>query len=452
MLQSFYREVYALMIDTHELKQRDLYLNKLIAFRDTEPVKVVTGIRRCGKSSLLKLMAAYLKKTGVAEEQIIEMNFESHEFRKMTADDFYDYVKEKAVPGKRMYLFFDELQRITNWEDTVNSFRVDFNCDIYITGSNAYLLSSEYSTYLSGRCVEIRMLPLSFSEFLYFHDFEVRERKSSLGGTRTQVFDKNGEYYELRDVFDAYMRFGGMPGIADVGLDQEKALVLLDGIYSTVVVRDILEREKRRGQKRITDPVLLRKIILFLADNIGSNISVTSIGNTLVNEGLLEDGKRKGTPSAHTVQAYVDALLESYFYYDIKRFDIKGKGYLRTLGKYYIVDIGLRNYLLGFRNRDSGHALENVVYFELLRRGYDVAIGKIGNAEVDFIASKADDKLYVQVTESMISEDVRRRELAPLQKINDNYEKIVLSMDTGLDSSYEGIRSVNLINWLIGKS
>lgn len=285
-----------------------------------------------------------------------------------------------------------------------------------------------------------------------YHDFEVRERKSSLGGTRTQVFDKNGEYYELRDVFDAYMRFGGMPGIADVGLDQEKALVLLDGIYSTVVVRDILEREKRRGQKRITDPVLLRKIILFLADNIGSNISVTSIGNTLVNEGLLEDGKRKGTPSAHTVQAYVDALLESYFYYDIKRFDIKGKGYLRTLGKYYIVDIGLRNYLLGFRNRDSGHALENVVYFELLRRGYDVAIGKIGNAEVDFIASKADDKLYVQVTESMISEDVRRRELAPLQKINDNYEKIVLSMDTGLDSSYEGIRSVNVINWLIGKS
>ena len=437
------------MIENRELKRRDEYLNKLIAFRDTEPVKVVTGIRRCGKSSLLKLMVEHLKETGITAEQIIEMNFESHEFKKMSADDFYDYVKGRVLPGKRMYLFFDELQRITDWEDTVNSFRVDFNCDIYITGSNAYLLSSEYATYLSGRCVEIKMLPLSFSEFLHFHDFEVKTGKSALGGTRIQVFDQQGERYELREVFDAYMRFGGMPGIVDVGLDQEKAMVLLDGIYSTVVVRDILEREKRRGQRQITDPVLLRKIILFLADNIGNSVSVSSIGNILVNEGLLEDGKRKGAPSAHTVQAYVNALLESYFYYDIKRFDIKGKEYLRTLGKYYIVDIGLRNYLLGFRNRDSGHVIENVVYFELLRRGYDVAIGKVDNAEVDFIATKADDKLYVQVTESMVSEEVRKRELTPLQKINDNYEKIVLSLDTGIDASYEGIKSLNLIEWLI---
>ena len=397
-------------------------------------------------------MAEYLKGTGVEEAQIIEMNFESHEFNKMSADEFYHYVKDRVIPEKRMYLFFDELQRITDWEDTVNSFRVDFNCDIYITGSNAYLLSSEYSTYLSGRCVEIKMLPLSFGEFLYFHDFEVKESRRALGGMRTQVYDKNGERYELREVFDAYMRFGGMPGIADVGLDQEKAMVLLDGIYSTVIVRDILEREKHRGQKRITDPVLLRKIVLFLADNIGSNISVSSIGNMLVNEGLLEDGKRKGAPSAHTVQAYVNALLESYFYYDIKRFDIKGKEYLRTLGKYYIVDIGLRNYLLGFRNRDGGHAIENVVYFELLRRGYDVAIGKLDNTKVDFIATKMDEKLYVQVTESMVSEEGRRRELAPLQKINDNYEKIVLSLDTGLDASYDGIKSLNLINWLIEKA
>lgn len=436
------------MIDTRELKKRELYLNKLIAFRDTEPVKVVTGIRRCGKSSLLKLMIAHLKETGTADEQIIEMNFESYQLKKMDADDFYNYVKERIVPGKRMYLFFDELQRIKNWEDTVNSFRVDFNCDIYITGSNAYLLSSEYSTYLSGRYVEIKMFPLSFSEFIYFHDFEVKQTRNALGGDRIQVFDKSGGQYELREMFDAYMRFGGMPGIAEVGLNQEKALVLLDGIYSTVVVRDILEREKRRGQRQITDPILLRKIILFLADNIGNSVSVSSIGNTLVSEGLLEDGKRKGFPSAHTVQAYVNALLESYFYYDIKRFDIKGKEYLKTLGKFYIVDIGLRNYLLGFRNRDSGHAIENVVYFELLRRGYDVAIGKVDNAEVDFIATKADDKLYIQVTESMSSQYVRQRELASLQKINDNYEKIVLSLDPGLDTSYEGIKSLNLINWL----
>lgn len=439
------------MIDTHKLKKRDLYLNKIIAFQDTEPVKVVTGIRRCGKSSLLKLMVLHLKESGITDEQILEMNFESHAFKNMNSDSFYEYVKQHIVPSKRMYLFFDEVQRVPNWEDAVNSFRVDFNCDIYVTGSNAYMLSSEYATYLSGRCVEIKMLPLSFSEFLTFHGFEVREIKSSLGGIRKQAFDKNDERYELRDVFDAYMRFGGMPGIADIGLDQEKALMLLEGIYSTVIMRDILERENRKGQSRITDPVLLKKIIMFLADNIGSNISVSSIGNTLMNEGLLDNGKRKGTPSVHTVQSYINALLESYFFYEIKRFDIKGKEFLRTLGKYYIVDIGLRNYLLGFRNRDSGHALENIVYFELLRRGYDVSIGKIDNSEVDFIATKADNKIYVQVTESMTSEDVRKRELSPLQKISDNYEKIILSLNPGMDSSYNGIKSINLIDWLISE-
>lgn len=439
------------MIDSHELRRRDSYLNKLIGFQDTEPVKVITGIRRCGKSSLLKLMVQHLKDTCVLPEQIIEMNFESFDFHKMSADDVYRYVKERIITGKRMYLFFDELQRIKAWEDAVNAFRVDFDCDIYVTGSNAYLLSSEYATYLSGRCVEIKMLPLSFREFLDFHGFDARETQSAFGGLRKQVFDKNNERYELREVFAAYMRFGGMPGIADIGLEQEKVLALLDGIYSTVVIRDILERETRREQKQITDPALLRKIILFLADNIGSSVSIASIGNTLVNEGLWDDGKRKGTPSAHTVQAYVNALLESYFFYEIKRFDIKGKAYLRTLGKYYIVDIGLRNYLLGFRNRDSGHAIENVVYFELLRRGYDVAIGKIGNGEVDFIATTADEKKYIQVTESMMSEDVRKRELAPLQSIRDNYEKIVLSLEPGLDTSYDGIKSENLIDWLLNE-
>ena len=439
------------MIRSHTLRKRDLYLDKLIAFQDTEPIKVVTGIRRCGKSSLLKLMAAHLRGNGVSDEQIIEMNFESYEFLKMTADELYRYVKERVLPDRRIYLFFDELQRMDGWENAVNSFRVDFDCDIYITGSNAYLLSSEYSTYLSGRCVEIKMLPLSFAEFVDFYGFTIKTVKSALGGQKKKAVDQDGTQYELREIFDAYMRFGGMPGIADVGMEQDKALTLLEGIYSTVIVRDILEREKRRGQRQLTDAMLLKKIVLFLADNIGSSVSISSIGNTLVNEGLLDDGKRKGAPSAHTVQAYVNALLESYFFYEIKRFDIKGKAYLRTLGKYYIVDIGLRNYLLGFRNRDSGHAIENVVYFELLRRGYDVAIGKIGNAEVDFIATTADEKKYIQVTESMMSEDVRKRELAPLQSIRDNYEKIVLSLEPGLDTSYDGIKSENLIDWLLSE-
>lgn len=437
------------MSDTNKLKSRDLYLNKLISFCDTEPVKVITGIRRCGKSSLLKLMVEYLKEKGIHEEQIIEMNFESFDFKDMTEKDFYKYVKDRCIANKRMYLFFDEVQRINKWEDAVNAFRVDLDCDIYITGSNAYLLSSEYSTYLSGRCVEIKMLPLSFKEFLHFHDFEVKETGSALGGKRKFAIDKNGERYELREVFDIYLKFGGLPIISDISFDQEQVLTLLDGVYSTVVVRDILERERRRGQKRITDPVLLKKIILFLADNVGSSISVTSIGNTLVNEGLLEIGTRTKIPSSHTVQAYVNALIESYIFYDIKRFDIKGKEYLRTLGKYYIVDNGLRNYLLGFRNRDVGHVLENIVYFELKCRGYDVAVGKVDSKEVDFVATKIDEKIYIQVTESMTSEDVRKRELEPLQKIRDNYEKIVLSLDAGIENSFEGIKSINLIDWLI---
>lgn len=437
------------MIGTHKLKKRDNYLEKLISFKDTEAVKIVTGIRRCGKSSLLKLMIEHLKTTGISSEQIIELNFESYNFKKMTSDDVYAYVKNRALPDKRMYLFFDEIQRIDAWEDAINAFRVDLDCDIYVTGSNAYLLSSEYSTYLSGRCVEIKMLPLSFSEFIYFYDFELKDVQSALGTRHIQALDKAGRQYGLRELFDAFLRFGGMPGIVDVGLDQEKALMLLDGVCSTVLVRDILEREKNRGQNKISDALLLRKIMLFLADNIGNIVSISSIGNVLAHEGLLDKASPRKSPSAHTVQAYVHALMESYFFYEIKRFDIKGKEYLRTLGKYYIVDIGLRNYLLGFRNRDSGHILENIVYFELLRRGFDVAIGKIGNLEIDFIATSADDKYYIQVTESMRSEEVRSRELAPLQKIPDNYEKIVLSLEPGLDKSYEGIKSLSLIEWLL---
>ena len=281
-----------------KLKSRDLYLNKLISFMDTEPVKVVTGIRRCGKSSLLKLMVEHLKNIGIGDEQIVEMNFESNAYKEMTSNDVYSYVKNKCG-GKRMYLFFDEIQRITDWEDAINSFRVDFDCDIYVTGSNAYLLSSEYSTYLSGRCVEIKMLPLSFKEFIDFNWFELRTVKSAFGGDKKVVLDASGIQYGLDEVFEAYIRFGGMPGIAEVGMEQDRAFTLLDGIYSTVVIRDILEREKRRGQRQITDALLIKKVVMFLCDNIGSSISASSIGKTLVNEGLMEEGKRNGKPSLH---------------------------------------------------------------------------------------------------------------------------------------------------------
>ena len=431
------------------LISRELYLRQLRAFRDTDMIKVLTGIRRCGKSSLMKLMAQWLRDNGIEDKQIIEINFESMRFSEMTVEEFYSHITERVVPGKRMYLFFDEVQRISGWEKAVNSFRVDFDCDIYITGSNAYLLSSELSTYLSGRYVEIKVLPLSFREFLDFHGYRVEEYKSLAGKMKKRIKDSNGETFDPKELYEAYAKFGGMPILADVGLEQDRVTAALDGVYSAVVVRDILEREKRKGQRTITDSLLLRKLMMFLADNIGNSVSATSIGNTLVTEGLLEEGKRKAKPATHTIQAYIEALKESYIFYEIKRFDIKGKEYLKTLGKYYIVDIGLRNYLLGYRGGDTGHILENIIYFELLRRGYDVAIGKLEQKEVDFIATKTDEKKYIQVTESMTASETRERELSPLQKIPDNYEKIVIAMDAGLEQDQDGIRLVNAIDFLL---
>ena len=432
-----------------DLKPRDLYLNQLIAFQDKEPVKVVTGIRRCGKSSLLKLMQKHLLDIGIQPEQIIAMNFESMEFRDMDVRAFYDHVKEMVLPDRKMYLFFDELQRLHKWEDSVNSFRVDFDCDIYVTGSNAYLLSSEYSTYLGGRYVEVKMLPLSFQEFLLFHGYEVRDYRAPAGERKKRAYDSSGEVVSWEDLFEAYLHYGGMPGIADVGLEQDKALALLDGIYSTVVVRDILEREKRRGQRQITDPVLLRKIILFLADNIGNNTSLNSISNTLVSEKMLEDREKQGKPATQTIAAYVGALQEAYLFYEIKRFDVKGKAELKTLSKYYIVDTGLRNYLLGYRDVDTGHVIENIVYFELLRRGFDVAVGKVGDKEIDFIATKDDNKIYYQVTEDMTAESTRERELAPLRAVRDNYEKVIIAMNTTSTASIEGIKIIRLLDFLL---
>lgn len=433
----------------NRLRKRDLYLKRMIAFQDTEMIKVVTGIRRCGKSSLMKLMAQHLRESGVADDQILEMNFESTSIPDMDARGFYEYVKARIRPDKRTYLFFDEVQKVPGWENAVNSFRVDFDCDIYITGSNAYLLSSELSTYLSGRYVEIKVLPLSFREFLDFHGYTLTERKSPVGGVKKRIMDADDEIYDAKELFDAYARFGGMPMLADIGLEIDRVMAALDGVYSAAVVNNILEREKRKGRRTITDAILLRKIIMFLADNIGNNTSATSIGNTLVSEGLLEDGKRKTKPAVQTIQAYIKALTDAYFFYEIKRFDIKGKEYLRTLGKYYIVDIGLRNYLLGFREGDSGHILENIIFFELMRRGYDVAIGKIDNQEVDFIATKADEKKYIQVTETMNAPETRERELAPLRKIRDSYEKIVIALECDLTQTQDGIKIIRALDFLL---
>ena len=428
---------------------RPIYLKTLRKYRDIPLVKILAGIRRCGKSTILEMLKNDLMESGVSESNIISVRYTAETLnRSMTAQEMFDEIKSQMSGQGKYYLLLDEVQEVTGWEKAVNTLLEDMNVDIYVTGSNAYLLSSEYATYLAGRSVEIKVLPLSFREFLDFHGYVVKESKSPAGGMRKRIYDTDGESYEPQELLDAYLRFGGMPGIADVGLDTDKALALLDGIYSTVVVRDILERERRRGQRQITDPDLLRKIIMFLADNIGNSTSITSISNTLVNEKLL-DQSRKGNPSVHTIQAYVGALLESYIFYEIKRFDIKGKEYLRTLGKYYIVDIGLRNYLLGFRDMDTGHIIENIVYFELLRRGYDVSIGKVDNKEVDFIAANAEQKRYIQVTESMNEPTTRERELAPLRMIRDNYEKIVIAGNCNHPITEDGIKIIRLTDFLL---
>ena len=434
-----------------QLYQRRVYLNKLIAFQDTEPVKIITGIRRCGKSSLLKLMIKHLLEQGKTHEQIIFMNFESMQFSNMSVRELYEYVKARLPQDKKAYLFFDEIQRIEQWQDAINSFRVDFACDIYVTGSNAYLLSGEYATYLAGRSVEIKMLPLSFAEFLEFQGYSIKEKMDITGVIRKKIYDNEGDLADAQELLALYMRFGGMPGLADIDLNIDNALVLLDGVYSTVVVRDILERELRKEQRQITDSTLLRRLIMFLADNIGNSTSVTSISNMLVNQKLLENNTKKNKPAVQTLQTYISALLEAYVFYEIKRFDIKGKDYLRTLSKYYIVDVGLRNYLLGFRDVDIGHIIENIVYFELLRKGYDVAIGKIDDKEIDFIAVNAERKIYIQVTESMNDPATREREFAPLRKVKDNYEKIIIANEVFNPATQDGIRIVKLIDFLLAE-
>ena len=407
-----------------ELINRPAYLNQLIQNKDVDLVKIVTGIRRCGKSSLLDLFHRYLIRQNVAEANIIHMNLESLRYRELSDYlSFYDYVSERITKNGKTYLIFDELQEVEHWEKAIESFRLDFDVDIYITGSNAHMLSAEFSTLLSGRYVEIRMLPLSFKEFLTFYEFE-----SSVS---------------IEEKFQRYLQFGGMPILREYRFNEARSAQALEGIYSTVVLRDILQRNQQ------ADQVLLQKIVRFLCSNIGSVVSPNSIGGVLSNESGIRTGKTKGV-AGKTVEKYISMLNSAFVFYSVGRYDVKGKQLLKTLGKNYISDLGFRNMLLGYRDADRGHILENIVYLELLRRDYRVYIGKVGKTEVDFVAEKANDKLYIQVTESMQSPETRERELRPFYMIADNYEKIVLSMDRNYITSYDGIKSLYLIDWLLG--
>lgn len=406
-----------------KLIDRPQYLNQLIQNKDVDLVKIVTGIRRCGKSSLLDLYHQYLLKHGVPDSHIIHMNLESLRYRDLTDYlSFYDYVSEQIASEGKTYLIFDELQTVEHWEKAIESFRLDFDVDIYITGSNAYLLSTEFSTLLSGRYVEIRMLPLSFKEFLDFYEFAAD--------------------VTMEEKFQKYLQFGGMPILREYKFNEARSNQALEGIYSTVVLRDILQRNSG------ADQAMLQKIMLFLCSNIGSITSPNSIGNVLSNEGDIHTGKQKSI-AGKTVDKYISMLHNAFVFFSVGRYDVKGKQLLKTLGKNYIIDMGFRNMLLGYRDADRGHIIENIVFLELLRRDYRVYIGKVGETEVDFVAEKPNDKIYIQVTESMQSPETRERELRPLRLIPDNYEKIVLSMDRSFIKSYDGIKSENLIDWLL---
>ena len=397
---------------------RPLYLQKLISYKDKSAIKVITGIRRCGKSSILDSFIDYLKDNGIASDHIIKMNFEDLIYDDMDYKKLNQTILNKLPDDKqKVYIILDEIQRISSWEKVVNSLHLNPLLDLYLTGSNAYLLSSELSTFLSGRYVEIKMLPLSFKEFLTFYDFPA-----------DTPMDKK---------FANYMKFGGMPALKDYNFDEKQSRETLDSIYNTVIVKDVLSRNE------IKDVSVLERLTRFMADNIGNMTSINKITNYLVSE------KSLSSPNNKLIEAYTTSLENAFIFYPVKRYDIKGKEFLKSLNKYYIVDSGLRTYLLG-RVRDTGRILENIVYFELLRRGYNVSIGKIGDMEIDFIATRGEEKVYIQVSDEITDAKTRERELASLQAIRDNFEKIVLTMDylhTGITE--DGIKVVHLLDWLL---
>ena len=394
-----------------KLHNRKRYFDELLAHKDKELIKIITGIRRCGKSSLLELFKEYLKKQNA---KFIHINFESLEFEHLSDyKELYKYIKSKIKSGK-YYLLFDEIQVVKDWQKAIESFRLDFECDIYITGSNSHLLSGEFSTYLTGRFVEIKLLPLSFAEFLEFHEL--------------------GNEFSLEDKFQKYLVFGGMPILAQYKMDEINSFQALEGIISSILQKDILARCD-------ASYILLEKITKFLASNIGSLTSPNNISSVLTSD--------KNSISRNSVDKYIKLLTSSFVFYEANRYDIKGKALLKTGQKYYIADTGFLGVFFGRRDSDFGHILENIVFLELLRRGYSVQIGKIGELEIDFVASNPKEKIYIQVSQSIMDEKTLNRELRALQSIPDNYEKIIISMDKNYALSIEGIKIKNAIEWLL---
>lgn len=395
--------------------ERASYLNKLIAFKDKNLIKVITGIRRCGKSTIMEIYRDWLKEQGVSIDQIVYLNFEDYDnFELRNPKNLYAYIKPLLIEDKMNYLFFDEIQHVQDFPDIINSLNLKPNVDIYITGSNAYMLSSEIATLLSGRYIEIAMQPLSFKEYV----------------------DGTGEYDNLQKAYNDYITRSSFPYTLELNTNSEVS-DYLTGLYNTIVVKDIMSR------KRLPDVMMLESVIRFTADNIGNILSTKRIADIMTADGRKIDQK--------TVERYLNSLCETFFVYEAKRYNIKGKQLLKTLGKYYLVDIGLRRMLLGSRSFDAGRILENVVYLELLHRQKKVYVGKNDNLEVDFVAIDENNIAYYQVAATVRDESTLKRELASLQQINDQYPKYILTLDDDPVADYDGIKRINALKWMIGE-
>lgn len=399
--------------------ERVEYLEQLKRFKDKNLIKVITGIRRCGKSTLFELFINYLKSEGINDEQIIMVNLEDADYNFESYKELYDYVNKQLDSKKQYYVFLDEVQNVPMFQKAVDSLYIKKNVDVYITGSNAYLLSGELATLLSGRYVEIKMLPLSFKEYL-----------------KAFENDSNKSLYEH---FLNYMRNGGMPGNIQILKDNSNDLdMYLEGIFTTIVYKDIITKNN------ITDKVLLENVLKFIFNSIGSPISTKKISDTLTSKGI--------PTSNHTVENYISAFIESFLIYKAERFEVKGKNLLARDYKYYVVDSGLRSYLLGKKaDSDMGHILENIVYLELLRRGYKVYVGKVDDQEIDFVAENRDGLKYFQVALSVRDKNVLERELRSLQKTGDHYPKYLITLDMDLEADYDGITKINVVDWLLNK-
>ncbi len=395
--------------------ERPEYLKELKKFKDKNLIKVVTGIRRCGKSTLLEIYIKYLIEIGINEEQIISLNLEDLKYNFIKDYmDLYNYINGMLKKDKKNYVFIDEIQIVPNFQKVADSLYINKNVDLYITGSNANLLSSELATLLSGRYIEIKMLPLSFKEYKETVDTE-----------------------DLEEIYRKYISLSSFP--YTVELEEDEISRYLGALYNDVIIKDIMVR------KNISDESVLKSVANFALDNIGNLLSANSIANTLTSDGR--------SINVRTVEKYLEGFTESFFLYKANRYDIKGKQYLKTGEKYYVSDLGLRYYMLGRKLGDRGHILENIVYLELIRRGYEVYIGKVDDFEVDFVAINSNGKKYFQVCETLKDNEnkILARELNSLQKINDNYEKTILTMDKIPLSNEEGIIVKNVLEWLLDK-